>query len=262
MPEVKIPRTTGVSSTKNEIYAIINNPQDGSSFKSAFNVNGVAKNIPTKNHLWLIVSPRESIECWPQYKEIIPNENTGAWNGKVEIGGANGKLLDIVLVSADTDANKYFNDYISNQDNENFPLRPMPKGTKSLAHVTVIKASENDSTSQSVNKNYGFSKSGVFYIHKSLITQSNGEIPCLVAGVTNWTNKTKMSLDGDYYIYEAKIDSPFKTKYCFYIGNGNYIPQLLIEKSSSKILDGDYTPNDENTGNNFYTNPQDYYPGN
>lgn len=259
---VNTPRTSGHSNPIKETYAIINNPQDGNSFKGPIDVNGIAKNIPANNYLWLIVSPRESIGCWPQYREIIPDKNTGAWSGKVVIGGDEGKLLDIVLVCANSEANNYFIDYIVNQEKSNYPVRPQPTGAKSLAHITVIKASENHTTNDSVNMYYGFTKTGVFYIHKSLIAQSNGEIPCLVAGVTNWTNNTKMQLDGDYYIYEAKIDKPYdiKLEYCFYIGNGNYIPQILLEKSSKQIIKGDYKINNTKNGSNFYTSPQDYYP--
>ena len=259
-----IPRTTGEPIENKEIYAVINNPQDGSKFNGPIDLNGIARNIPANSHLWLVVCPRESIGCWPQYREIIPNKNTGAWNGRVVIGGDDGKLLDIVLVCANAEANNSFNDYIINQEKNHFPTEPMPEGAKSLAHITVIKASENNTTSNKVNTNYGFSKTGVFYIHKSLIAQANGDVPCLVAGVTNWTNNTKMILDGDYYIYEAKIDRPYdiNLEYCFYIGKGIYIPQILLEKSSNYILKADYKSNNTKDGSNFYTSPQDYYPGN
>ncbi|GEM_PF-4220539 len=256
------PRTTGQNSQKSEIYAIINNPQDGSSFKDKFEVNGIAKNIPANNHLWLVVSPRESIACWPQYREILPNKGTGAWNGKVEIGGGDGKLLDILLVCANSDANKNFVEYIINQNKDNFPERPIPDGANILAHITVVKAIQNNINSSKVNLLYGFTKTGVFYIHKSLIEQANGNTPCLVAGVTNYSKNSPMLLDGDYYIYEAKIDKPYdiKLEYCFNIGNGINIPQILIEKSSKLILKGDYKTNSSNDGTNFYTSPQDYYP--
>jgi len=259
-----IPRTTGQAIENKKIYAVISNPQDGTKFNGPINLNGIARNIPANNHLWLVVSPRESIGCWPQYREIIPNENTGAWNGKVVIGGDDGKLLDIVLVSANAEANNSFNDYIINQEKNHFPTVPMPVGAKSLAHITVIKSIENNTNSDKVNMNYGFSKTGVFYIHKSLIAQANGDVPCLVAGVTNWINNTKMIIDGDYYIYEAKIDRPYdiNLEYCFYIGKGIYIPQILLEKSSNYILKGDYKSNSTKDGSNFYTSPQDYYPGN
>ena len=256
------PRTTGQNSQKSELYAIINNPQDGSSFKDKFEVNGIAKNIPVNNHLWLVVSPRESLGCWPQYREIIPNKASGTWNGKVEIGGEDGKLLDILLVCANSDANKYFVEYIINQNNDKFPERPIPDGAKILAKITVIKATQNSIYSSKVNLLYGFTKTGVFYIHKSLIEQANGNTPCLVAGVTNYSKNVPMLLDGDYYIYEAKIDKPYdiKLKYCFYIGNGIHIPQILKEKSSNLIIIGDYIANDSNDGSNFYTSPQDHYP--
>jgi len=259
---ISTPRITGQNSTGKEIYAIINNPQDGSSFKGSIDVNGIARNIPANNHLWLVVNPRESIGYWPQYKEIIRNDNSGAWNGKVSIGGDDGKLLDILLVSVNSEANNYFTDYIATQEKSNFPARPLPEGTKALAHITVIKSSENSLPRDTVNRYYGFTKTGVFYIHKSLITQSSGEAPCLVAGVTNWTNNTKMILNGEYYVYEAKIDRPYNTKleYCFYIGNGKYIPQILLEKASKYILTGDYKSNSSKDGSNFYTTPQDYYP--
>lgn len=261
---ISTPITTGQNSIGKEIYAIINNPQDGSSFKGPIDVNGIAKNIPANNHLWLVVCPRESIGCWPQDREIIPNSNTGVWSGRVNIGGDDGKLLDIVLVSANTKANNDFVDYIANQVKNNFPTQPLPEGVKLLAHTTVTKAFENNLKRDKVNLYYGFTKSGVFYIHKSLISQSNGEIPCLVAGVTNWTKNTSMQLDGDYYIYEAKIDKPYniKLEYCFYIGDGKYIPQILLEKSSKYILTGDYKSNSSKDGSNFYTTPQDYYPSN
>lgn len=245
------------------INGIITSPKDGSSFINSFEVTGIVKKYSSKNHLWLIVSPRESNGCWPQYKEIRPDENTGSWNGQVKIGGDDGKLLDIILVSANNEANKFFNDYIENQVKDNFPTKPMPEGATSLSHITVIKAPKNDTTSKKINPYYGFSKSGVFYIHKSLIEQSKGDIPCLVAGITNWENDIKMQVDGDYYIYQAKIDRPYniKLEYCFYIGNGIYLPQLLIEISSSLIKAADYKINTTKDGNNFYTSPQDYYPG-
>lgn len=257
------PRTTGKSIVTKEIYAVINNPQDGNKFNGLIDLNGIARNLPAKSHLWLVVSPRESNDCLPQFKEIKPNESTGAWSGKVAIRGDDGKLIDIVLVSADPAANNTFNDYIINQEKNDFPSIVMPEGAKSLAHITVVKASENITTSDKVNMNYGFSKTGVFYVHKSLIAHVNGDAPYLVAGVTNWTNNTKMILDGEYYIYEAKIDRPYDImlEYCFYIGKGIYIPQILLEKSSNFILKGDYKSNTTKDGANFYTSPQDYYPG-
>lgn len=243
--------------------AYIISPKDGSSFTNTFNVNGIVKNVPEDSHLWLVVRPRESNGCWPQRREIIPDEKTGEWNGEVTIGGDDGKLLDILLVNANAEANKFFNDYITNQKKDNFPERPMPEGAKLLTHITVTKAPDDDTTNHTVNKYYGFSKSGVFYIHKKLIEQSDGEIPCLIAGVTNWKKDVKMQSDGDYYIYVAKIDRPYKTnlEYCFYIGNGNYLPQLLLEKSSILIREGDYKINNTKDGNNFYTSPQAFYPG-
>jgi len=250
---------------RNEIkkLAYIISPKDGSLFTNTFYVNGIVKNMPVDSHLWLVVNPRESNGCWPQYKEIRPDENTGEWNGKVTIDGDDGKLLDILLVDANAKANKFFNDYIANQEKENSPERPMPEGTKLLTHITVTKAPGDDTTNYAVNKYYGFSKSGIFYIHKSLIEQSDGEIPCLVAGATNWRKDVKMKSDGDYYIYEARIDRPYKInlEYCFYIGNGNYLPQLLLEKSSLLIRDGDYKLNNTKDGNNLFTQPQAYYPG-
>jgi len=196
-------------------------------------------------------------------REIRPDEKTGEWKGKVTIGGDDGKLLDILFVNANAEANKYFNDYIANQKKDNFPERPMPEGIKILTQITVTKAPDDDTTIHNVNKYYGFSKSGVFYIHKTLIEQSDGETPCLVAGVTNWKKDVTMQSDGDYYIYEAKIDRPYKInlEYCFYIGNGNHLPQLLLEKSSMLIRDGDYKINNTKDGNNFYTSPQAFYPG-
>jgi hypothetical protein len=144
-PTIETPVESVEKNLKNEIYAIINNPKDGSSFKGSFDVKGIARNIPKNNHLWLVVCPRESIGCWPQYREIIP-DNKGAWSGKVVIGGDDGKLLDIILVCANKEANNYFTDYIINQDKNNFPTRPMPEGAKSLTHITVLKASENNKT--------------------------------------------------------------------------------------------------------------------
>jgi len=242
--------------------AKITSPKDGSSFAKTFYVNGIAHKIPDNHHLWLVVSPRESNDCWPQYKEIRPDEYTGTWTGKVTIGGDNGKLLDIILVSANAEANSNFNEYITNKDNSK--EQPMPEGAKPLTHITVIKAPDKDDTvSHKVNLNYGFSKSGVFYINKILIEASKGNIPCLVAGITNWGKDIEMHLDGNYYIYEAKIDKPFniELEYCFYIGEDKYLPQLLLEKSSLLIDDKDIKHKKNGEGNNFLTSPQDYYPG-
>jgi len=258
-----IPRSSRHEVASKEVYGVISNPRDGNSFKGPFFVNGIAGNIPADHHLWLVVCPRESVGGWPQYKEIIPDKNTGSWNGKAFIGGDDGKLLDIVLVCANREANAFFNDYIVNQERNHFPEVPMPSGAKSLAHITVVKAPDDIPANDSINKYYGFSKTGVFYIHKSLITQAKGDVPCLVAGVTNWSNNTRMISDGDYYIYEAKIDKPYEIKleYCFYIGKGLYIPQILLENSSRYIRKGDYRLNGSKDGNNFYTEPQGYYPG-
>ena len=249
---------------KPEGFAKIISPKDGSSFANTFDMNGIVKKIPSDHHLWLVVSPRESNGCWPQYKEIRPNEKTGEWDGMVTIGGDDGKLLDIFLVSADREANKSFGEYIKNQRKDSFPEQPMPNGAKPLTHITVIKAPDkDDTTNNKVNLNYGFTKSGVFYINKLLIDNSKGEVPCLVAGVTNWRKDIQMHLDGDYYIYEAKIDKPFKIKleYCFFIGNGNHLPQLLLEQSSLLVNDKDIKLNNTGDGHNFITSPQDYYPG-
>ena len=259
------PKST-LSDNSNLPYAIINSPKDGYSFISSFYVSGIVKNFPSNsnNHLWLVVSPRESNNCYPQYKEIRPDESTGAWSGQVNIGGDNGKLLDILFVLANSEANNFFHDYVVNSINNNFPDKPLPEGAKRLTHITVKKAQVDDKPSHSVNKYYGFTKYGIFYIHKLLIDQCNGETPCLVAGITNWAKNVKMQLDGDYYIYEAKIDKPYENnlEYCFYIGNGIHIPQILIEKSSKLILDGDHILNGTKNGQNFNTSPQDYYPGN
>jgi hypothetical protein len=268
------PRSTGqsigeskgkstVKSKSEGIYATIDNPRDGNEFKGAFPLNGVAKNIHANDHLWLVVCPRESVGCWPQFKEIKPNKKAEVWNGKVEITTANnGTLIDIVLVCANVEANKSFNSYVINQLKEKeYPAVPMPEGARPLAHITVIKALKDNISSNKVNVNYGFSKTGVFYIRKSLITQISGEPPCLAADITNWIN-AKMVLDGDYYIYETNIERPYDAnlEYRFYIGNGMYIPQILLEKSPSSISKNDCKKNSSNGILNFYTPPQDYYP--
>lgn len=247
----------------NTTYVTILSPKDGSTFIGEFTVSGIINKSIGNSHLWLVVCPQESIGCWPQYREIKPNRNTGEWKGNVKIGGDDGKLIDIVVVEANLEAHNYFNTYILNQVKDGFPTQPMPEGAKVMAQITVKKAPQQSFENTEVNKNYGFSQSGTFYIHKSIIEESGGEIPCLVAGVTGWKNDTRMELDGEYYVYQAKIDKPItiKLEYCFYIGNGNYLPQLLIENSSSKIDDGDYKPNESLNGNNFYTSPQVYYPG-
>lgn len=262
VPRVEIIRTSGAEQNPKGIYAVIKSPLDGSSFAKQFEVNGIAKNIPADHHIWLVVSPRESIAWWPQFREVAVDRSSGKWNGRVEIGGDEGKLIDIVLVSANKEAHNDFVKYVLNQKKDNYPEYAPPLGAKSLAHITVVKELGNSYPGDSVNLYYGFSKTGVFYIHKSLIEQAGGKKPCLVAGVTNWTNNVEMTLDHEYYYYEAKIDEPFdiNLEYCFYVGNGNYIPQLLIEKSSRFIKKADYKSNSTKDGTNFYTSPQDSFP--
>ncbi|MBA4320677.1 MAG: hypothetical protein C0412_19970 [Flavobacterium sp.] len=253
---------------KPEIIGNILSPENGSSFTGEINLNGTVKYFSVKNHLWLVTKPAESPEFWPHFGEILP-EKDGTWNGKVSIGGSDGKLFDVHLMIADNEANKIFNDYlITGKKNDYFTAIPKPDGAYSIAKVKVRKSSSKTTSSvskDSVNLRYGFTKDGIYYIHKSLIPEANGDNNLFLCYQKNhWdTSASQMKYDGNYYYYQSNINqNSGSLQYCFYCNViGQWIPDYLLDEKSPLLNKADIVLNGKKDGHNFNTIPQDYFPG-
>ena len=66
---------------------------------------GIAKGLPEKSHLWIVVHP-EGSHNWPQFGEAPVHPRTGEWSQTFNIGGTGqdyGKKFDVLLVNC-TDA--------------------------------------------------------------------------------------------------------------------------------------------------------------
>lgn len=245
------------TSQENTVAKILQ-PANGSSFKDIFEVKGSISNYNGDGHLWLITRPAKYNACYPHFHEIIPMKRE--WSGTIQIGGDPGEEHKVYLIKANREANEIFNKMILN---DKYTQISMPEGVTYLDEISVFKAGDMISHKQECSPKYGFSKEGVFFLHKSLISGISESVPCLVTGVTKWTNKIAMQSIGDYFIYTAKVDRPFQNKllYCFYLPDiGLYIPQLLLENSSSLINPDDIQMHPANDGSNFFTSPIDYLP--
>jgi len=152
----------------------------------------------------------------------------------------------------------------------NTETQKLPKQENIVQNNETVKPPKENTTqdqniiNQNINKYYGFTKDGIFYIHRTLIEKSNGDIPYLKSDLTNWDDGEKMDLKGSYYLYKARIDKPFmngvKIVYCFRIRGGIHLPTLLFSRRSDLINDNDVILNPTKNGYNFETYPQDYLP--
>jgi hypothetical protein len=126
-------------------------------------------------------------------------------------------------------------------------------------------ANNENISMKKVNKNYGFTKEGIIYIHKSRIPISNGDDNLYLCYQKNhWdTIATKMNFDGNYYYYQSDYArNKSNLNYCFY-GRiiHQWIPEYWLDEGSSLIDTADVCWNGFRTGHNFCTGPQEFYPG-
>lgn len=137
--------------------------------------------------------------------------------------------------------------------------------------MSSFKTSPDDVSSHTnvsnINRYYGFTKDGIFYIHKSLIPSSNGDDNLYLCYDKNQWNisATKMKFDGNYYYYQSKIkQNSGSLQYCFYCSEiKQWMPQVLLnENEGTKLINkSDIESNRNDDGHNFKTEPQDHFPG-
>lgn len=149
------------------------------------------------------------------------------------------------------------------------PIEPSP--INSHKKVIESKTSPKDDLSatdiSNVNRYYGFTKNGVFYIHRSLIPTSNGDDNLFLCyDKNNWNiSASKMIYDGNYYYYQSKIkQNSGRLQYCFYCSElGQWMPQYLLNENEETPLinKSDIVWNWNKTGHNFETKPQNFFPG-
>ncbi len=139
------------------------------------------------------------------------------------------------------------------------------KNVKAGSSVEESDTKEEDTSKRNANKHYGFTKDGIFYIHKSLIPSSNSNDNLYLCYNRNhWSiSESKMQFDGEYYYYQSKLSQlTEKQQYCFYCNEiGMWLPQYLLDEGSPLINNNDVKWNGKKDGHNFNTVPQDYYPG-
>lgn len=138
---------------------------------------------------------------------------------------------------------------------------------KEVVSKPKIEDNISDANILDVSLKYGFTKDGVFYIHKSLIPTSNGDDNLyLCYDKNNWsTSNTKMLYDGNYYYYQSKIkQNSGSIAYCFYCSEiKKWMPQYLLNENEETPLinKSDIVWNSEKNGHNFETKPQNLFPG-
>lgn len=144
---------------------------------------------------------------------------------------------------------------------------PISSHKKAVESKTSPKNVLSATSISNVNRNYGFTKDGVFYIHRSLIPTSNGDDNLYLCYDKNQWNilATKMIFDGNYYYYQSKIkQNSGSLQYCFYCSEiRQWMPQSLLNENEETPLinKSDIISNRNEDGHNFKTKPQDFFPG-
>ena len=105
---------------------------------------------------------------------------------------------------------------------------------------------------------YGFTKQGVFFIHKGLVEQAGGYKPLLITEANNY-KKVSMREKSDYYYAIIDLLRHREICYCFSIGSNNYIPHQLKRIGSPHFNEGDVKDNKQG-GYNFCTSALDSTP--
>jgi len=101
-------------------------------------VNGISKNIPVGQELWLVV--RVDGLYFPHKVETVNAD--GTWSHNVQIGqnGEGGKSFDLIAVLADSSAQVVAQKWIENKDTSNhYNLTELPLGMTQYSVVTVIR---------------------------------------------------------------------------------------------------------------------------
>ena len=131
-----------------------------------------------------------------------------------------------------------------------------------ITAFSFIVIMSNESLAGNTNSLYGFTKSGVFYIHGDLIEAANGSRIEVAGGFTQW-KRVNMEQIGAYYVFEANTTGAFQFSqyYCFHIGSDRYIPHALVDLGSPLIKPKDVKASNQG-GYNFLTDPQDNLPNN
>jgi len=120
------------------VEARIVEPADGSNVPGEVTAKGIARNIPPGQTVWTVVS--NGTQFWPQ-RPVLRVAND--WTCPVGFGGGaiglDGKKFDLLIVTADAEANKAWLDWIAEGERTgNYPgLNILPPGVTNLQKVTV-----------------------------------------------------------------------------------------------------------------------------
>jgi len=116
--------------------------------KSIVNQNdrviGTAKNVPDESHIWILGYSYYTANYYPRSEsESIPQN--GEWSVPIEVGGddESGQEFAIIVMLANTEADKKFKDYVINCNrNKNWPgivEGEIPSGAKEYYRVIVTR---------------------------------------------------------------------------------------------------------------------------
>jgi len=114
-------------------------PEDESVQYSPVSLIGTSANLPKDKHFWIVVNPHGSNGWWPQTREVMIKPNN-RWSAVALLGGDKGQRFDIHFIIADNQANREFNDYLSEcVVNNEYPEKPLPSGSSSIGYITLTK---------------------------------------------------------------------------------------------------------------------------